>query len=89
MISKKAGKETFVDPIINGKDISFVVKQSKHAPEGTVKRSGAKCICCGQPVGFPHIREEGKNNRIGAKLIAVVGLGNRGACLLFAFGGTG
>ena len=78
MISKKAGKETFVDPIINGKDISFVVKQGKHAPEGTVKRSGAKCICCGQPVGFSHIREEGKNNRIGAKLIAVVGLGNRG-----------
>jgi putative DNA methylase len=78
VISKKSGKETYVAPIINGTDIKYVVKQGKHAPDGTVKRSGAKCICCGQPVGFPYIREEGKSNRIGAKMIAVVGLGNRG-----------
>jgi putative DNA methylase len=78
MVSKKAGKETYVEPIIDGTNVKYVVKHGKPAPEGTVKRSGAKCICCDQPVGFPYIREEGKAGRIGTQLIAVVGLGNRG-----------
>lgn len=78
VISKKAGKETYVYPVINGKNIEYVVKQGKNTFDGTVKRTGAKCICCGQPVGFPYIREEGKAKRIAEQMIAVVGLGNKG-----------
>lgn len=78
IVSKKSGRETYVEPIISDNKVSFVVKQGRKAPDGTVKRSGAKCIFCGQPVGFPYIREEGKNGRIGSEMIAIVGLGSSG-----------
>jgi len=78
VLSKKAGKEAFAQPIISDGHISYVVKQGKGAPEGTVNRKGAKCICCGAPVGFPYIREEGKAGRLGSRLIAIVVEGGNG-----------
>jgi putative DNA methylase len=49
---------------------------------GTVNRNGARCICCGSPVGFPHIRDEGKAGRMGAKLMAIVADGQGGRVYL-------
>ena len=77
ILSKKPGNETYIEPLIKEGEIKYVVRQGKTLAEGTVKRSGAKCICCGQPVGFSYIREEGKGNRLGKKMVAIVGLGNR------------
>jgi putative DNA methylase len=76
-IAKTEGREIFVEPTVCGSKIAFSIHKGKNAPEGTVKRSGAKCICCGQPVGFQYIREEGKAGRITYRMIAVVGQGNR------------
>ena len=67
ILSKKPGNETYIEPLIKEGEIKYVVRQGKTLAEGTVKRSGAKCICCGQPVGFSYIREEGKGNRLGKK----------------------
>ena len=53
-IAKTEGREIFVEPTVCGSKIAFSIHKGKNAPEGTVKRSGAKCICCGQPVVFSH-----------------------------------
>jgi putative DNA methylase len=81
-LSKKKGKEAYVEPVIDNGKISYVVKKGKGAPEGIVNRKGAKCICCGTPVVFPYVREEGQRGRMGNRLIAVVAEGNDGRIYL-------
>ena len=77
-LSKKKGKEAHVQPLCDNAQISYEVRTGKGAPKGTVSRKGATCLCCGTPVGFPYIREEGKAGRMGSKLIAVVAEGKSG-----------
>lgn len=78
VLSKKAGKEAYVQPIIDDREISYDVKLGKGAPEGTVNRKGARCICCGATAGLPYIREEGKLGHMGSRLIAIVAEGSNG-----------
>jgi putative DNA methylase len=62
-LSKKKGNETWIDLVISPdrKTVDFKIKKGKgKVPEGTVNRNGVKCPCCGEPVGFPYIRDEGK-----------------------------
>jgi len=75
-LSKKNGQEAYVYPYNENGQISYIVKYGKGSPEGTVNRKGAKCIFCDTPVGFPYIREEGKNGRMGSRLIAVIAEGH-------------
>lgn len=66
-------------PIVEaGNKVRYDIKQGKGAPEGTVERSGAKCICCGTPVEFSYIREEGRAKRLNSQLIAIVTEGKNG-----------
>jgi len=84
-ISKKKGKEAWVSPKIDKKNkiINFEVQKGKgEIPDGTVNRNGAKCICCGGPVTLQYIRDEGKQGRIGARLMAVVAEGQGGRTYL-------
>ena len=79
-LSMKKGKEAWVEPIIDKKDktVRFKVKTGKgKAPEGTVNRRGAKCICCDTAVPFDHLRKEGKAGRMGDRLLAIVAEGTR------------
>ncbi|MDL2275880.1 DUF1156 domain-containing protein, partial [Desulfosarcina sp. OttesenSCG-928-G10] len=78
VVSKKKGKEAYVEPSVENGKISYVVKTGKNAPDGTVNRKGATCFCCGASVGFPYIREEGKAGRMGSRLIAIVAEGRSG-----------
>ncbi len=74
-LSKKANNKAWVIPHVDEKTraIHFEVKTGKgKAPDGTVERTGGTCIACGTPVGFPHIRDEGKAGRMGAQLMAIV-----------------
>lgn len=78
-LCKKKGKIAWVEPIYENKKVSFRVhNEGKPELEGTVDRKGAKCACCGTPVAFSYIRNEGKEGRMKAKLIAVVAEGKRG-----------
>lgn len=77
-LSKKKGKEAYVQPLCDDAQISYEVRTGKGAPDGTVNRKGATCLCCGTPVGFPYIREEGRAGRMSSKLIAVVAEGKSG-----------
>ncbi|MDR1921320.1 MAG: DUF1156 domain-containing protein [Candidatus Adiutrix sp.] len=81
-LSKKKDKEAYVEPVIADGKISYQVKLGQKAPEGTVNRKGAKCICCGASIGFPYIRDEGKQGRMGSRLIAVVAEGSNGRIYL-------
>jgi putative DNA methylase len=83
-LSKKKGNEYYIEPTVRVKAITYSVKKGKKAPEGTVNRKGAKCISCGSPVGFPYIREEGRQGHMGNKLIAIVCEGNKGRLFISA-----
>ena len=79
VLSKKKGKEAWVEPIFeNGKTQYSVHHEGKPAIEGTVNRKGAVCACCGAPVEYPYIRQESREGRMSAQLMAVVAEGNRG-----------
>ncbi|MDK9705055.1 MAG: DUF1156 domain-containing protein [Sulfuritalea sp.] len=89
MLSTKAGKEAYVEPVIEGGSYRFSVKVGKPqdaegAKLGTTagKRAAFKCLMSCVPVTYDHIREEGKAGRMGAKLMAIVAEGDRGRVFL-------
>lgn len=72
-LSKKKGKEVYLNPEIDGDKIIWRVVQGNDCKrEGTVNRNGAKCIFCGSDVKLDHIRKEGKAGRLGSEMIAIV-----------------
>jgi len=68
------GKGMYVQPIIEGNTIRYVVKEGKNAPEPAKISRGAKfkCIRCGEVTTTEYIRTEGMANRIGSKLMGIV-----------------
>ena len=77
-LSKKKGKEAYIKPkIVNG-NIQYNVEFGKNYPDGTVKRTGAKCIFCDQPIEFEYIRQEAKAKRMGQELVGMIGEGSKG-----------
>ncbi len=87
VLSSKPGKEAYVEPLINGDRYQFTVKVGKSpaaAKGGTTagKRAAFRCLLSGVPIGYDYIRSEGKNGRMGSKLLAIVGEGNRGRVYL-------
>ena len=79
MLSKKKGKEAWVEPSFeNGKTNYTVHHEGKPKLEGTVSRKGAVCACCGAPIGYPYIRQESREGRMAAQLMAVVAEGVHG-----------
>ncbi|MBR3354622.1 MAG: DUF1156 domain-containing protein [Oscillospiraceae bacterium] len=81
-IGKKKGRERHIEPVVNGKNIKYVIRDGKSSRPGTINRSGAKCVVCDASVKFPYIRQEGKEKRFGYKLVAIVALGQRGRLYL-------
>ncbi|MCA9875266.1 MAG: DUF1156 domain-containing protein, partial [Anaerolineales bacterium] len=81
-LSKKKGKCAWVEPHVdsNTRQISFTVKQASKGsgPEGTIGRQGGRCLACGTPASFDHIRIEGQEGRMGAQLLAIVTEGTGG-----------
>lgn len=84
-LSKKRGKEWHVEPCCEGGEVRFEVAPGKATREGTVNRKGATCIHCGAPIDFKYIRAEGKEHRMGEKLMAIVAEGDRGRIFIKPF----
>ncbi|MCC7196399.1 MAG: DUF1156 domain-containing protein, partial [Gemmatimonadaceae bacterium] len=89
MLSTKAGKEAYVEPVIENGGYRFTVKVGKlkdaeKVARGTTagKRSAFNCLMSGVPVTYNHIRAEGKAGRMGARLMAIVAEGDRGRVYL-------
>lgn len=77
ILSSKKKPNYYSRPIINrtseGNIVNgYEVLQGTPEVRGTVSRTGAICICCGEPVKLDYIREEGKADRIGQVLIGMV-----------------
>ena len=91
ILSKKPGRETWIDPVVNGRQINFVVhvrSDSYHPPanadEGTKQGRGAnfRCLVSNTPITGDYIKAEGHAGRMGARLMAVVAEGVRGRVYL-------
>ena len=89
MLSTKAGKEAYVDPVIEDGGYRFTVKVGKPKDADRVKlgtaagkRAAFRCLMSGVPVSYDHIREEGKAGRMGVKLMAIIAEGDRGRVYL-------
>ena len=86
MLSTKPGKEAYVEPVIEGGGYRFTVKVGKPKNEeatknGTKLARGAnfQCLMSGTPIEGDYIKAEGKARRMGARMIAIVAEGGRGA----------
>jgi putative DNA methylase len=89
MLSTKAGKEAYVEPVIESDSYHFTVKvgkpkDSEAAKNGTGagKRSAFRCLMSGAPVTYDFIRSEGRAGRMGARLMAIVTESARGRVYL-------
>jgi putative DNA methylase len=85
MLSSKAAKGAFVEPVIENGGYRFTVKTGKPKDVDAVK-SGTKlsrganfqCLMSGTPITGDYIKSEGKAGRISARLMAIVAEGDRG-----------
>jgi putative DNA methylase len=89
VLSTRAGKEAYVEPVIEGGGYRFTVKVGKpgHAEamkNGTKLSRGAnfRCLMSGPPIEGDYIKAEGQAWRMGARLMAVVAEGERGHVFL-------
>jgi putative DNA methylase len=84
MLSTKAGKEAYVQPVIGDRGYRFTVKVGKPkdaeaAKNGTKLARGAnfKCLMSDTPIAGDYIKAEGKAGRMSARLMAIVAEGER------------
>lgn len=86
ILSSKAGKEAWVEPIIEGDRYRFAIRVSTPPPaakEGTkLARANFACVLSGTPIPGDYIKAEGKAKRMGARLMAIVAEGTRGRVYL-------
>jgi putative DNA methylase len=87
VLSSKAGKEAYVQPIIEGNQYRFTVQMGKppaalHAGTTAGKRHAFLCLMSQTPIDYDHIRTEGKAGRIGQRLMGIVAEGTRGRVYL-------
>lgn len=88
-VGKKKGHEAWVQPLIavdpthaSGRRVEFEIRHGLvGAPagkeDGTVGRNGATCVACGSAAGLAYLREEGQQQRIRTRMIAIVAFGDR------------
>ena len=90
MLSTKAGKEAYVEPVIEDGGYRFTVKVGKPKDADAARRgtksgsSGSNflCLMSGTPMPFEYLRSEAKAARIGSRLMAIVAEGDRGRVYL-------
>lgn len=87
VLSNKAGKEAYVQPIVEADGYRFTVRNGVPPPEakgGTTagKRAAFICLMSSTPIDYNYIRAEGKAGRMGQILMAVVVEGARGRIYL-------
>ncbi len=83
ILSKKKGKEAYIEPLIRDDGYDFIVKMGV-PPTGSElgttqgKRNAFRCVMSDMPISYDYIRQEGKGNRLSQKLMATVLEGKSG-----------
>lgn len=85
MLSTKAGKEAYVEPVIEGGVYRFTVKVGKPknaeaAKNGTKLARGSNflCVMSGAPIDSDYLMAEELAGRMSARLMAVLAEGEQG-----------
>ena len=87
LLSTKAGKDAWVEPVIEGNSYRFTVRTGTppvSAKSGTKLSRGAnfRCVMSDAPIASEHIYSEANAGRMGARLMAIVAEGQRGRVYL-------
>jgi putative DNA methylase len=89
ILSTKAGKEVYVEPLVENDTYRFTVKMGKpknleQAKSGTKLARGAnfQCLVSNSPIDGNYIKAEGQAGRMGARLMAIVAEGKKGRIYL-------
>lgn len=87
ILSSRAGKESYVEAIVDGDSYRFEVKNGKppaSAKDGTkVGRGGNfQCLLSGAAIPVDYIREQGVQGKMGSVMLAVVAEGTSGRMYL-------
>jgi putative DNA methylase len=88
VLSSRAGKEAYVQPIVEGDKYHFAVRigvplESLHAGTTAGKRHAFLCLISkNTPIDYDYIRNEGKAGRMGQRLMAFVAEGPGGRVYL-------
>ena len=84
MLSSRAGKEAYVDPVIENGDYRFAVKvgnpdDAEAVKAGTKLSRGAnfRCLMSGSPIAGDYIKAEGRAGRMDVRLMAIIAEGDR------------
>ncbi len=68
----KGDKKVYLNPVIDGIDISFEIKNGHYTAEGWVKRGNLTCPCCTQVTSVSNIKEQSRTKTLPSRLIAVI-----------------
>lgn len=88
ILSSKAGKEAYVQPVVEGDRYRFTVKvgkppeSAKNGTKAAGRGANFNCVLSGAPIGGDYIKAEGQAGRMGARLMAIVAEGKRGRVYL-------
>jgi putative DNA methylase len=88
ILSSKEGKESYIQPVVEGDHYRFTVKVGnppKEAKEGTKapgRGANFRCVLSDTPIGGDYIKAEGQAKRMGTRLMAIVAEGARGRVYL-------
>ncbi len=88
-LSTRAGKQAYVEPIVDGKTYRFEVRTGKPRDKATVdtgtklsRGANFRCLLSQSPLSPEHIKSEGMAGRLGARLMAIVAEGASGRVYL-------
>ena len=88
VLSSKAGKEAYVQPVVDGDRYRFMVKvgtpteAAKAGTRAAGRGANFQCVLSNTSIGGDHIKAEGQAGRMRARLMAIVAEGVRGRIYL-------
>jgi putative DNA methylase len=88
LLCTKAGKEAYVEPVMEGSGYRFTVKlgtpkDTEATANGTRLSGGSfRCLVSGVPIPYEYIDDEANANRMGVRLMAIIAEGERGRAYL-------
>jgi putative DNA methylase len=84
-LATKPGKRAWIQPRVDENRVAYSFEIRTGAgqpPEGTVGAAGDRCLITGSPLTRAYIRGEAMQGRLGVRLMAIVGQGERGRVYL-------